>query len=364
MTTTAGSPRPLAADTPIPFARLVAVEARKLVDTRAGRWLLIIQAGLILVVLVIVAIVAGVQDRTIDFLDITQVAAVIMSLLLPVMGIMVVTSEWSQRTHMATFTLVPRPHAGVRRQSGGPSPWPRSPRWRSPSSRARSCARSPTWPACRCAGTSMPSCSPASWSCSCSACCWGFAFGTLILNTPGAIVAFVAYSMIVPGVFEVAATGIDAFADIRPWLDLANAQAPLVDDGRPLGDVGFAAVHWGQLALTTALWIGLPLVLGLRRVRRADIAPDRGPPEPASAGRGGPMLRRARRGLTRCPGRVASTSGSCCPSSWMGVPLTSTWRMPTGASAVRRSVSAGKSRTRRIGPGATVAGSKTVTSAA
>ena len=45
------------------------------------------------------------------------------------------------------------------------------------------------------------------------------------------------------------------------------------------------------------------------------------------------------------------------------MPLTSTWRTPVGASAVRRSASAGKSRTRRTGPGATVAGSNTTTSA-
>lgn len=270
MTTTA-PPRALAADVPIPFARLVAVEARKLVDTRAGRWLLIIQAALILGVLVIVAIVAGVQDLTIDFLDITQVAAIIMSLLLPVMGIMVVTSEWSQRTHMATFTLVPD-------------------RTRVFAAKAVAVAAAAVASVAVAVITGTILCGVADlagvavrWNVDTEMLAGfvvvqllglllGFAFGTLILNTPGAIVAFVAYSMIVPGVFEVAATGIDAFADIRPWLDLANAQAPLVDDGRPLGDVGFAAVHWGQLALTVALWIGVPLVLGLRRVRRADIA--------------------------------------------------------------------------------------------
>ena len=37
----------------------------------------------------------------------------------------------------------------------------------------------------------------------------------------------------------------------------------------------------------------------------------------------------------------------------MGVPLTRTCRTPVGSSAVRRSASAGKSRTRLVGPGPT-----------
>ena len=47
----------------------------------------------------------------------------------------------------------------------------------------------------------------------------------------------------------------------------------------------------------------------------------------------------------------------------MDTPLTMMWRIPEGASAVRRSPSAGKSWTRRSGPGATVSGSNTHTSA-
>src|SRR4029079_3609796 len=65
-------------------------------------------------------------------------------------------------------------------------------------------------------------------------------------------------------------------------------------------------------------------------------------------------------GRTTRPGFPASVRA---PSTWTGVPLTTTCCIPTGWSAVRRSASAGKSRTRRTGPGATVAGSNTATSA-
>ena len=52
----------------------------------------------------------------------------------------------------------------------------------------------------------------------------------------------------------------------------------------------------------------------------------------------------------RVPGR--SRKSSCASSTRIGVPFTSTCRTPVGSSAVRRSPSAGKSRTRRVGPGA------------
>ena len=64
------------------------------------------------------------------------------------------------------------------------------------------------------------------------------------------------------------------------------------------------------------------------------------------------------------PGRAARPSSAARRRPGSGTPFTSVCVMPTGASAVRRSPSAGKSRTRRSGPGATVSGSKTHRSAA
>ena len=50
----------------IPFSRLVKVELRKMVDTRAGRWLLISIAGLTALVLAIQLIVLLTQDQKAD----------------------------------------------------------------------------------------------------------------------------------------------------------------------------------------------------------------------------------------------------------------------------------------------------------
>src|SRR5207344_2799662 len=48
------------------------------------------------------------QDEPAAFGDFVGAAAFVSSVLLPVLGIMLVTSEWSQRTAMTTFALEPR----------------------------------------------------------------------------------------------------------------------------------------------------------------------------------------------------------------------------------------------------------------
>src|SRR5689334_14659169 len=91
----------------VPFGRLVRVELRKMADTRAGRWLLISIAALTVLVLIIqMAVVLG-QDLHPRFLDFLQGMNTPMGILLPVLGVLSVTSEWSQRTAMVTFTLEP-----------------------------------------------------------------------------------------------------------------------------------------------------------------------------------------------------------------------------------------------------------------
>src|SRR5436190_1747766 len=89
----------------VPFSRLVKVELRKSYDTRAGKWLLGITALLAVAFMVVVLIVVVVQDEPIKLDDFVGVANFTSGFLLPVLGIMLVTSEWSQRTAMVTFTL-------------------------------------------------------------------------------------------------------------------------------------------------------------------------------------------------------------------------------------------------------------------
>ena len=90
--------------TRVPFGRLIRVELRKLADTRAGRWLLISVVALTLLVLIIqMAVVLG-NDLHPKYVDFLQGANTPMGILLPVLGVLSITSEWSQRTAMVTFT--------------------------------------------------------------------------------------------------------------------------------------------------------------------------------------------------------------------------------------------------------------------
>ncbi|MGH3264057.1 MAG: hypothetical protein ACRDNS_18915 [Trebonia sp.] len=89
----------------IPFSRLVLAELRKLTDTRASRLLLIAMAAATPVIIAVMLFVASPRDlnytRFVDFSQTPQ------KFVLPALAILVVTGEWSQRTGLITFTLVP-----------------------------------------------------------------------------------------------------------------------------------------------------------------------------------------------------------------------------------------------------------------
>ena len=88
------------------WARLVAVELRKTVDTRAGFWLLVSSALLAIVVAGLTLSLGDARDQMFGvFFERTVGTA---GILIPVLGILAVTSEWSQRTAVTTFGLVPR----------------------------------------------------------------------------------------------------------------------------------------------------------------------------------------------------------------------------------------------------------------
>ena len=87
------------------LGRLVAVELRKMVDTRAGFWIQIAMVALTVVVVVVHLLVGDAADHT--FQHVLDAGLQPAAILLPVLGILLVTSEWSQRTGVITFALVP-----------------------------------------------------------------------------------------------------------------------------------------------------------------------------------------------------------------------------------------------------------------
>jgi ABC-2 type transport system permease protein len=104
-TPTAGGPRS-AFSQPIPFRRLLRVEWAKATDTRASRWLLGLMAvSTIGLMLAPVLAPSSIEQTYTSYLGF---AAAALGILLPVVAILMLTSEWSQRTVFTTFTQEPR----------------------------------------------------------------------------------------------------------------------------------------------------------------------------------------------------------------------------------------------------------------
>jgi len=111
--TTSLSPRTHGADaapssalSPIPFLRLVRVEWSKATDTRAARWLLALVALSTVAMMLVPAFAPTSFDQT--YASYLRVAAFGLTILLPVVAILMLTSEWSQRIVFTTFTQEPR----------------------------------------------------------------------------------------------------------------------------------------------------------------------------------------------------------------------------------------------------------------
>jgi ABC-2 type transport system permease protein len=90
----------------VPMSRLARVELRKALDTRAGLWFAVSIIALVLVVEVIYAIASNENDR--DFGTFLSIAGGVLGYFLPILIIMLVTSEASQRNGLVTFTLEPK----------------------------------------------------------------------------------------------------------------------------------------------------------------------------------------------------------------------------------------------------------------
>ena len=91
---------------PIPFPRLVRVEWAKATDTRAARWLLALVALSTAAMMLAPVLAPTSFDQT--YASYLGVAALALAILLPVVAILMLTGEWSQRTAFTTFTQEPR----------------------------------------------------------------------------------------------------------------------------------------------------------------------------------------------------------------------------------------------------------------
>lgn len=240
----------------VPLSRLVKVEMRKMIDTRAGLWLIIAIALITALITVIFFFAAPDDERT--FLNYMSIMATPQGFLLPVLGILLITQEWTQRTGMVTFTL--EPHRGkviaakvVAALAYG--------------------ALAVALAILLAALGAAVSGAPGAWDdiglddlakfglLQASGVLQGLAFGLLFLNSAAAIVTY----FVVPIAFSVVTSIWSALRDIQPWVDLGTSQQPLFSGTDLTGE------EWAQLATGTLIWVVLPFLAGLWRVLRAEV---------------------------------------------------------------------------------------------
>jgi ABC-type transport system involved in multi-copper enzyme maturation permease subunit len=99
------SARALPAVRPVRFPTLLRVELRKMTDTRSGRGLLGATVAASAAVLVWKMTHAEIE-RSFD--NYTAGMATMVAFLTPLIALLAMTSEWTQRTALTTFTLAPR----------------------------------------------------------------------------------------------------------------------------------------------------------------------------------------------------------------------------------------------------------------
>jgi ABC-2 type transport system permease protein len=237
---------------PIPIVRLTGVELRKLADTRAGLWLLIVIV-LASVGTGLIQLFAGSDDSQ-SFMSYFMFAQLPAGVLLPVLGIMSMTSEWSQRTALTTFTLVPQ-------------------RGRVLAAKLLAAAVIAVLAAASTFvfAAAFNLISSGSWSIGWAliAQCFllqvlfvlmGTAFGGLLMNTALAIVGFFA----LPMVWTILGSVISSLEKVSGWLDINTTTTPLADHALTAGE-------WSRLAVSSAVWVLVPLVAGAVRMLRREV---------------------------------------------------------------------------------------------
>lgn len=248
----------------IPFGRLFLVELRKSADTRAGRWLIGITVLAALLTDVIFLIVVVAKDIDSSYGGFVAGAAFFSQALLPVLGIMLVTSEWSQRTAMTTFALEPRRMRVI---------WAKMLAGVSLTAFVIVFALV-VGAVCNLVFAAIQGQSP-DWTFGWTgftafivnqtfAMLGGFALACLLLNSPAAIVTFVVYKWVLPIPFAIGAALMSWFDSVVGWIDFQTAQNRLYDGG-------LSGTEWGQLVVSGTLWLVVPLVIGLWRIRRAEV---------------------------------------------------------------------------------------------
>ena len=247
---------------PIPFTRIVGVELRKMFDTRSGFWLM---ASIVLLSIVATgAVILFAPSDQIDYDAFASAIGIPMTIILPMIAVLSVSSEWSQRSALTTFTLVPSRARVIGAKAlltvmvgivsmvaalgvgavgnvvgsalaGVDQTWNISPGEFSQIVLADSI------------GMLM-----------------GFMLGVVLRSSPAAIVGYFVYALVLPGISGALANANDWWNQHGAWFDLNWASNRLYDNT-------LTGEMWAQLGITTLIWLVLPLAVGLRFLMRSEV---------------------------------------------------------------------------------------------
>ena len=176
-------------------------------------------------------------------------------MLLPIIGVMAATAEWSQRTGLVTFVLEPRRGRVVLAKALA----------------ALSLAVVVLAAAVVASALANVAGGTGEWDVTAAIAggtvlallvyvLQGVAFGLLFLNTPVAIVSV----LVLPTVWSIATVAISSLEEVGRWLNLDTVMAPLFE-GEMVGQ------DWARLATSAAVWVLLPLAIGTYRVLHREV---------------------------------------------------------------------------------------------
>ena len=247
----------------IPLTRIVGVELRKSFDTRSGSWLL---AGIgIAAVVTTGAVIAWAPESEFTYSRFTLATGFPMSVILPIIAVLSITGEWSQRSGLATFTLVPRRGRVLLGKAIGAAIV----------AAAATLVTFAVGAVGNVVGSALAG-TPAVWDLDPADAgrftlgtllmvFVGFGIGALVRTSPGAIVAYMIYAFVAPGLLAFLAFQQAWFRDARPWVDFKHDQDALLQGGSLTGE------QWTQLAVTSVVWVVLPLSVAVIRLLRTEV---------------------------------------------------------------------------------------------
>jgi ABC-type transport system involved in multi-copper enzyme maturation permease subunit len=248
--------------TGIPLTRVVSTELRKMFDTRSGFWLMASIA--ILALLATGAVVLFAPDDEVTYNSFGAAVGIPMTIILPIVALLSVTSEWSQRSGLTTFTLVPNRGKVILAKaicSVGVGV-------------AGIVLALVVGALGNLVGSAIAGVDP-TWNLSATQLAnivlanvlgllIGFMLGVLFRSSAAAIVGYFVYSFVLPTLSMLLASSQEWFRDLQPWVDFNFAQAALFEGS-------LSSEQWAQLGVTGVMWLALPILVGVRLVMRSEV---------------------------------------------------------------------------------------------